>query len=168
MKNIRNFQFFDIWLKQKHCILKVLWLIQCCEPTRFRFSPKKLWRGTSGSSKSLINKAPKQHIMEEEQGKSEGKKAPLLERKGNIVGNICLNMNKHTNDLESWPLEWLHNFGHVGQIFSFVTKTKFRPNMKTSTLGALLNHKVCISSRGMQAHRVNPVFEKPSRQLPTC
>ena len=37
------------------------------------------------------------------------------------------------------------------RIFSFVTKTKFRPNMKTSTLGALLNHKVCISSRGMQA-----------------
>ena len=34
------------------------------------------------------------------------------------------------------------------RIFSFVTKTKFRPNMKTSTLGALLNHKVCISSRG--------------------
>ena len=54
------------------------------------------------------------------------------------------------------------------RIFSFVTKTKFRPNMKTSTLGALLNHKECISSRGMQAHRVNPVFEKPSRQLTTC
>ena len=46
-------------------------------------------------------------------------------------------------------------------IFSFVTKTKFRPNMKTSTLGALLYHKVCKNSRGMQAHRVNPVFEKP-------
>ena len=39
--------------------------------------------------------------------KSEGKKTPLLERKrkGNIVSNICLNMNKHTNDLESRLLE---------------------------------------------------------------
>ena len=55
------------------------------------------------------------------------------------------------------------------RIFSFVTKTKIRPNMKTSTLGALVNHKVCMtamSSRGMQAHRVNPVIRKAKSE--TC
>ena len=50
-----------------------------------------------------------------------------------------------------------HSNTDCERIFSFVTKTKtnFRPNMKTSTLGAFVTHKVCMSSRGEKAHRAN-------------
>ncbi|XP_069109729.1 uncharacterized protein [Argopecten irradians] len=51
-----------------------------------------------------------------------------------------------------------HSNTDCERIFSFVTKTKtkFRPNMKTGTLGALVTHKVCMNSRGESAFKSNP------------
>ena len=55
-------------------------------------------------------------------------------------------------------LTMFHSNTDCERIFSYVTKTKtkFRPNMNTKTLSALVSHKVNMMANGEKAHSADP------------